>query len=115
MSKALDNLLKMPTYSDKIVEMLNHAAGKRITSDSQYWIHRYVKEKNLKLCPWTSAIRTIQDLEKYQKQRTFFVQNCEIKETLEQIDLNKEFLVLFPKETEKGQKINYVMIYLPEE
>ena len=119
MSKVLDDLLKKPTYSDKIVDMLNHVAGKRISSDLQYWIHRYVNQMNLKLCPWDSAIRSAKELEKYQKQKTIFVQNLKlgeeniISEDLEKIDMNKEFLVLLSKETGEGQKINYVMIYLP--
>lgn len=118
MSKALDKI-KKPTYSDKIVEMLNHVAGKRINPDLQYWIHRYVNQMNLKLCPWGSAIRSAKELERYQKQKTIFVQNLQIgednKETenLKEIDMNKEFLVLLSKETGEGQKINYVMIYLP--
>lgn len=113
MSKALEDLLKKESFSDKLIERLSLSAGNKITSDSQFWIHRYINEMNLKLCPWGCAIKNSKELERYQKQVIIFVQNCEIKETLEQIDMNKEFLVLFPKETGEGQKKHYVMVYVP--
>ena len=113
---ALDNLLNKQTYSDKIVERLIHASGKeRITSDSQFWIHRYVKEMNLRFCPWNCVIRGKDDMKIYQKDSLSFVQNCEIKETFEQLNLDEEALILLSKSSTEGQKMNYVLIYLPPE
>lgn len=113
MSKALDELLNKKSFADKLIELLGSFAERKLTSDSQYWIHRYTNEMNLKICPWGYVIRSEKELERHRKQKVIFVQKCEIQESLEKINMNEEFLVLFPKETVEGQKKHYVMVYVP--
>lgn len=113
MSEALKELLNKKTFSDKLIDLLSSSAERKLTSDSQYWINRYTNEMNLKICPWGYAIRSKKELERHQKQKVIFVQKCEIQESLEKINMNEEFLVLFPKEIGEGQKKHYVMVYVP--